>query len=232
MHPQKGASDGRVLYTTIINNKHISFRIIFMRHRRWYCLLLISLLAVIGLSAQTTSGIRGLVYDELGEPVIGATVRAKADPSKGTTTNLDGQFTLPVKAGDVIIISYVGYKTVELPAQNGMEVHLQVDSEVLDDVVVIGYMTRKITNTSASVVKISAKELSSKPNANPLDAIQGKVSGLQVYSNSGEPSQQLSLALHGQGSLGAGTGPLFILDGMPISTAAIRAMNPNDFESM
>ena len=183
-----------------------------MRHRRWYCLLLISLLAVIGLSAQTTSGIRGLVYDELGEPVIGATVRAKADPSKGTTTNLDGQFTLPVKAGDVIIISYVGYKTVELPAQNGMEVHLQVDSEVLDDVVVIGYMTRKITNTSASVVKISAKELSSKPNANPLDAIQGKVSGLQVYSNSGEPSQQLSLALHGQGSLGAGTGPLFILD--------------------
>lgn len=232
MHPQKGASDGRVLYTTIINNKHISFRIIFMRHRRWYCLLLISLLAVIGLSAQTTSGIRGLVYDELGEPVIGATVRAKADPSKGTTTNLDGQFTLPVKAGDVIIISYVGYKTVELPAQNGMEVHLQVDSEVLDDVVVIGYMTRKITNTSASVVKISAKELSSKPNANPLDAIQGKVSGLQVYSNSGEPSQELSLALHGQGSLGAGTGPLFILDGMPISTAAIRAMNPNDFESM
>lgn len=198
---------------------------------RPYLLILWLLTAVAGLSAQTT-GLKGRVLDELGEPVIGATVRSKVQPSVGAATDMDGRFTLAVKPGEILIISYVGYKTLELPAKDGMEIHLEPDAELLDDVVVIGYMTRKITNTSASVVKVSAKELSSKPTANPLDAIQGKVSGLQVYSNSGEPSQQLSLALHGQGSLGAGTGPLFILDGMPVSAGAIRAMNPNDFESM
>lgn len=93
-------------------------------------------------------------------------------------------------------------------------------------------MPRKVANTSASVVKISSSQLVNKPTANPLDAISGKVSGLQVYSSSGEPSAQLSMALHGQGSLGAGTAPLFIMDGMPISSNTIRAMNPNDIESI
>ena len=93
-------------------------------------------------------------------------------------------------------------------------------------------MERKVANTSASVVKVSAKDLAMKPVANPLDAVQGKVSGLQVFSSSGEPSARLSMSLHGQGSLGAGTGLLVILDGMQVSMAVLQSMNQNDIESV
>ena len=103
---------------------------------------------------------------------------------------------------------------------------------MLNDVVVVGYMERKVANTSASVVKVSAKDLAMKPVANPLDAVQGKVSGLQVFSSSGEPSARLSMALHGQGSLGAGTGLLIILDGMQVSMNVLQSMNQNDIESV
>ena len=103
---------------------------------------------------------------------------------------------------------------------------------MLNDVVVVGYMERKVANTSASVVKVSAKDLAMKPVANPLDAVQGKVSGLQVFSSSGEPSARLSMSLHGQGSLGAGTGLLVILDGMQVSMAVLQSMNQNDIESV
>lgn len=202
-----------------------------MNLKRVLWLVATLLLLTTGLAAQT-SKISGTVYDEAKEPVIGASVRLKSTPSKGVATNLDGRFTIEVKKGEILIISFVGYKDVEVAAQDGVEVYLEPATEILDDVVVIGYMTRKITNTSASVVKVSAKEIASKPAANPLDAVQGKVTGLQVFSSSGEPSAELSMALHGQGSIGAGTGLLFILDGMPVSTGTIKAMNPNDFESL
>ncbi len=176
--------------------------------------------------------IKGTIYDELEMGVIGASVRLKSNPSKGTASNLDGVFTINAQPGEILVFSYVGYKTVELPAKNGMVVRLEPDAKQLEDVVIIGYMPRKVTNTSASVVTVKADQLSNKPVANPLDAAQGKVSGLQVFSSSGEPSARLSIALHGQGSLGAGTAPLFILDGMPVTESVIQAMNPNDIESI
>ena len=113
-----------------------------------------------------------------------------------------------------------------------MNVRMQPSDLMLNDVVVVGYMERKVANTSASVVKVSAKDLAMKPVANPLDAVQGKVSGLQVFSSSGEPSARLSMSLHGQGSLGAGTGLLVILDGMQVSMAVLQSMNQNDIESV
>lgn len=202
-----------------------------MKKRKSFCLIFILFLGMINVYGQAVK-INGRVYDEADQPVIGATVRLKNDPSRGVATDVDGKFILEVKPGEILVISYVGYKSRELPARDGMTVKLQPDSEVLKDVVIIGYMQRKVANTSASVVKIGSEELTAKPVANPLDAVQGKVTGLQVYSSSGEPSAQLSIALHGQGSLGAGTGPLFILDGMPVGSATIRAMNPNDIESI
>lgn len=174
----------------------------------------------------------GTVLDETRQPVIGATVRLKKDSKVGTVTDIDGRFSIKAKAGDVIIVSFVGYKTQEVTASPKMTIHLEPSAEMLEDVVVIGYMPRKVANTSASVVKISGKELSNKPSINPLDATQGKVAGLQVYSTSGEPSAPLSLTLHGQGSLGAGSSPLYIVDGMAVGAHTVQAMNPNDFESV
>lgn len=201
-------------------------------HKARRLLLLLCLLGcVFPIYGQTTK-IRGIIYDETDMGVIGATVRLKSNPTKGTASDMGGKFVIEAKVGETLIISYIGYKTQELPAKNGMVVKLVPDAELLEDVVIVGYMPRKITNTSASVVKVEAKELTAKPNAHLLDAVQGKVTGLQVFSSSGEPSAQLSLALHGQGSLGAGTSPLFILDGMPVNVSVIRAMNPNDLESV
>ncbi|WP_313379962.1 SusC/RagA family TonB-linked outer membrane protein [Proteiniphilum saccharofermentans] len=180
-------------------------------------------------TAQTQ--VQGTVVDETGEPVIGATIQIKGT-SQGTVSDIDGNFNLSAPAGGTLVISYVGYQTQEVPVSTNVRVILGEDSEILEDVVVIGYMQRRITSTSASVVKVNSEQIEEKPTANPMDALQGKVAGLQVYTSSGEPSQFSSLKLHGVGSLGAGSAPLYILDGMPVTTATIMSANPNDFESI
>ncbi|MDY3090826.1 MAG: SusC/RagA family TonB-linked outer membrane protein [Porphyromonas sp.] len=199
--------------------------------QRLVLFLLLLCLPWVGALAQLIT-IKGKIVDENNEGVPSATIRLKRDAGKGTTSRMDGSFSLQVKKGEIIVISYVGYKTQELVAKDGLRVRLEPDMAALDDVVVVGYMPRKVTTTSASVVKVTAETLSAKPVANPLDAIQGKVSGLQVFSSSGEPSAQLSIALHGQGSIGAGTAPLFIMDGMPVSGNVVRSMNSNDIENI
>ena len=192
------------------------------------------LLLAVGTALGQTINVKGVVHDENGEPMIGATVRVKNDGTNGAQTNFDGEFKLPkaVQQGTIIIISNVGYKTQELPAAANMTVKMEPDAEILEDVIVVGYTTRSVANSSASVVKVSAKDLQSKPTSNVMDAAQGKVSGLQVLTSSGEPSQTSSMKLHGVGSLGASSAPLYIVDGMPVSSEMIRGMNQNDIETM
>lgn len=201
-----------------------------MRQKAFLFVLSLFCSLTIALGQMITA--RGKIVDENNESVPSASIRLKSDAGKGTVSRLDGSFSIQVKRGEVLVFSYVGYETLELVASANMKVKLKPTQAVLSDVVVIGYMPRKVTNTSASVVRVDAKSLTSKPVANPLDAIQGKVTGLQVYSSSGEPSERSSIALHGQGSLGAGTAPLFIMDGMPVGEALVHAMNPNDIESV
>lgn len=194
-------------------------------------LLTLLLVCVTSASAQTLT-VKGTVLDERNEPVPFCPIRLKSDPNKGAYTDADGKFTIQAPKGATLIVSYVGYITQEVAAMPQLTIKLQPNAEVLEDVVVVGYMTRKVANTSASVVKVGGEQLANKPVANPLDAVQGKVTGLQVYSSSGEPSANVSIALHGQGSLGAGTAPLVIMDGMPVSMNTVRAMNSNDIESV
>lgn len=184
----------------------------------------------IGLVMAQTQ-VRGTVVDENGDPAIGATIQIKGT-TQGTVTDIDGKFTISAPANGTIVVSYVGYTTQEVPVSANVRVELQTDSELLDDVVVVGYMQRKISATTASVVKVSSKEIEERPTANPMDALQGKVAGLQVFTSSGEPSQFSSMKLHGVGSLGAGSAPLYILDGIPVATSTIMSANPNDFESI
>ncbi len=173
----------------------------------------------------------GIVKDETGLPIIGATVMVP-NTQKGIITGYDGDFKLKVKKGTKLRFSYVGYKTVELLAAKNMTVELKPEATAIEDLVVVGYMPRKVANTSASVIKVKGAEIANKPTTNPLDAIQGKVSGLQIYSVSGEPSADLEIKLHGQGSFRGVSAPLVIVDGMPSNLRNVRAMNPNDIESM
>lgn len=196
----------------------------------WIIVLLLSFVSSLAAQAQS---IRGVVYDDQNEPAIGATVRLKSDPKVGAQTGLDGDFVIKAKEGDILIISYIGFKTQEVKAKDGMKVVLESDAEVLQEVVAMGYGSgRAINTTTASVVKINSKELASKPNANVLESLQGKVAGLSVSSGSGDPGTQSTVELHGSGSLGLGSAPLYILDGMPVGQGSIMGLNPNDFESV
>lgn len=188
--------------------------------------------ATLGTALGQNITVKGTVIDENREPVIGATIRLKNDATKGAITDINGKFSLQAKSGETLIVSFVGYKSQELKAQATMSIQLVPDNEVLDELVVIGYGTRAITNTSASVVKVDAKDLQNKPTANVLEAAQGKVAGLQVYTSSGEPSEISSMRLHGVGSLTASSTPLYVLDGMPVSAGLIQSLNPEDFASM
>ena len=201
-----------------------------MKVRIW----MLTLCLLTGLSqvlAQTIT-VKGNVVDENGEALPGVSIVPKSAPKMGTVSNIDGNFSISVRSGEKLTFSFMGYNSQELAASAQMKVRMQPSDLMLNDVVVVGYMERKVANTSASVVKVSAKDLAMKPVANPLDAVQGKVSGLQVFSSSGEPSARLSMALHGQGSLGAGTGLLIILDGMQVSMNVLQSMNQNDIESV
>src|SRR5690606_9902041 len=134
--------------------------------------------------AQTQ--VRGIVVDENGDPAVGATIQVKGT-TQGAVTDINGNFNLSAPTGGTLIVSYVGYTTQEVPVSSNVRIVLSEDSEMLEDIVVVGYMQRKISATSASVVKVNAKEIEEKPTANPMDALQGKVAGLQVYTSSGEP---------------------------------------------
>jgi len=180
--------------------------------------------------AQTQ--VNGIVEDDTGLPIIGATILVEGT-SQGTVTDIDGNFNLTAPSDGVLVISYVGYVSQQVPVSENIRIVLLPDAELLDEVVVIGYGTgRKISSTVGSVVNVGSKEISEKPLANPLDALQGKVPGLQVYTSSGEPSQLSSIRLHGVGSLGASSTPLYVLDGVPIQSGTLLGLNPQDFESV
>ena len=183
--------------------------------------------------AQRT--ITGTVTDLLGNGLENVSVQVKGT-NVGTTTGVDGSYSLNVtNSAKVLVFSFVDFQTEERPigASNVINVTLtQVQSE-LEEVVVVGYGTaRKLGTVVGSVAKISEEVIKDRPSANVLDALQGKVAGLQVFTSSGEPSAVSSVRLHGVGSLGASSTPLYVLDGVPINSGSIISLNPEDFESI
>lgn len=199
------------------------------------------LLTVAGVGLTTTlvmaqtQAVRGKVVDaSTGEAIIGANIIVKGHTNVGAATNLDGAFTLNAPRGaKTLVVSYIGYKTLEVPISSNMTVKLAADAAQLDDVVIVGYgSARKAASVVSSVVTVKAKDLESKPSPSPLEALQGKVSGLQMFTSSGEPSEIQSLRLRGTGSLGAESTPLYVLDGAPVDPSTIRGINANDIESV
>lgn len=166
---------------------------------------------------QAEKTISGLVTDESGEPLIGVTVMVKGTRI-GTTTNLDGVFTLkiPTNAG-TLQFSYMGMKTMELPIGNKSQfkVAMESDAVLIDDVVVIGYGTRSKKDMSISVSSVKGDELNNRPSAfNIMQSVAGKVAGVQNISMSGRPGGSSSLRVRGMGSINAGKDPIYVLDGV------------------
>lgn len=166
---------------------------------------------------QAERTISGVVTDENSEPLIGVAVVVKGT-GLGTTTNLEGVFTLKVPANAGILqLSYVGMKTVELPIGNKSQFNVKMESDavLIDDVVVIGYGTRSKKDMSISVSSVKGDELNNRPSAiNIMQSVAGKVAGVQNVSMSGRPGGSSSLRVRGMGSINAGKDPIYVLDGV------------------
>lgn len=210
-----------------------NFKSNFMKRK---LMLLMTSLFMVGLVNAQISKVTGIVIsEEDGLPVIGASVLVKGT-STGTATDLDGKFVLtdiPASAKS-LIVSYIGMHTQEVKIDRYVEVVLHADAEQLEDVVVVGYgSAKKIASLTGSVAKVNSDKLTAKPVANAMDALQGQVAGLQVFTSSGEPGAASSSSyIRGVGSLTASNEPLYILDGSPVSSDVMMMMNPNDFESV
>ena len=176
--------------------------------------------------AQTE--ISGTVVDATGESVIGATVKEKGT-SNGTVTDFDGNFTLKVNEGAILVISYIGYQTQEVPAQQGMKVTLKEDSELLKEVVVTGYTTQRKADLTGAISTVSVDEIAKQNENNPMKALQGRVPGMNITAD-GNPSGAATVRIRGVGTLNDND-PLYIIDGVP-TKAGMHELNGNDIESI
>ena len=190
--------------------------------------LLSTLLIFASTVMYAQSEISGTVIDETGEGVIGATVMEKGT-SNGTVTDFDGNFKLKVDAGKTLVISYIGYLTQELPAQNGMKVAMKGDALMIEEVVVTGYTTQRKADLTGAISTVSPTDLAKQNENNPIKAMQGRVPGMNISAD-GNPSGAATVRIRGIGTLNDND-PLYIIDGVP-TKAGMHELNGNDIESI
>ena len=192
--------------------------------------LMMMLLALMVTMTSWAQGIKGTVFDDQGEPVIGASIVEKANPQNGTITDFNGNFTIKVNEGATIVVSYIGYVTQELKATSNMRVTLREDAQTLQDVVVIGYGVQKKSVVTAAIAKVSADDLEGKTPVRIDNALKGLAAGVNVTSASGQPGASPRVRIRGTGTIN-NSNPLYIVDGMPIE-GGIDFVNPSDIESI
>ena len=199
--------------------------------------------AIPAFAQQGGKKMTGQVIDENKEPMIGVSILI-VGTSTGTVTDFDGNYTLNVpKDSKELQFSYVGYETkvIAIPANgNVLNVQMKSDSQVLSDVVVIGYGTQRKSDLTGSVTNVSSKDFNMGLVSSPEQLINGKISGVQIMSNSGSPTSGSTIRVRGGASLNASNDPLIVLDGVPLEQGGISGndgnflslINPNDIESM
>lgn len=209
-----------------------------MKRLRFKALLILiaGLCMSISVFAQQIT-VTGVVKDPTGEPVIGANVIIKGT-TNGTVTDVDGQFMLSASKGDIISVSFIGYKMQELPAAANMNIILAEDSQMLENVVVIGYGTVKKNDATGAVTAIKPDEKNRGVQVSPQDMLMGKVAGVSVASSTGQPGSSSSIRIRGGSSLSAKNDPLVVIDGVIMNNSApdglsnpLSTVNPADIES-
>ena len=181
--------------------------------------------------SQKTKKITGTVTDIKGEPIIGASVLVKG-AGTGTVTDVDGNFTLDASADALLAVSYIGYKTQEVKVgnKNSYSIQLQDDTEVLDEVVVVGYGVQKKSSLTGAVASISSQEISKQVSSNVASSLQGRTPGVDIVQQAGVAGADVNIVIRGAASFGA-TEPLYVIDGA-FSNAGLSSLNPNDIESI
>ena len=209
--------------------KHFMFKVLLT--------LVVGLFLSVGAFAQQIA-VKGIVTDTAGEPVIGANVLVKGT-TNGTITDFDGNFQLSANKGDIIVISFIGFTAQELPATAElMNVVLKDDSEMLSEVVVIGYGVAKKNDLTGSVTAMKPDEMNKGLVTNAQDMMQGKIAGVNVTSASGTPGAGAQIRIRGGSSLNASNDPLIVIDGLAMDNSGVQGLsnplsmvNPNDIET-
>ncbi|WP_067147479.1 SusC/RagA family TonB-linked outer membrane protein [Pseudotamlana agarivorans] len=208
-------------------------------------ILTLLLALVVQLSFAQEKTISGTVSDETGLPLPGATVLVKGTTS-GTSTDFDGKYTILAKTGDVLVFSFVGYTTqnVTVAASSSINVTLPEDTESLDEVIIVGYSTSTKQAFAGTVNEIKSEVLETKNYANVSQALAGEAAGVNVINTSGQPGTVATVRIRGFGSVNGNRDPLYVVDGVPLTTSstfdengaavnndALNAINPADIES-
>ena len=192
-------------------------------------LLATALLMSTSVFAQKST-FKGVVLDDQGEPVIGATVQVKGNKSTGAITDLDGNFTIEADGGQTLVITYIGYKEAEVKPSANMRITLKQDDKTLDEVVVVGYGVQKKSVVTAAIAKVAAEDLAGKSPVRVDNALKGLAAGVNVTSSSGQPGASPKVRIRGTGTIN-NSDPLYIVDGMPIE-GGLDYLNPSDIESI
>ena len=195
------------------------------------------------LAQQVT--ISGQVLDEKSEPLIGATVNIEGT-TNAVITDLEGKFTLKALPSEKIVISYLGYKPKTVAIGKNRKFNITLDPSVteMDEVVVVGYGSQRKSDIATAVASVNIKDIAKSSSAQTLQALQGKISGVQIIPTDGSLSSGMTFRIRGVNSITGGTQPLFVIDGVPMPTQQITnedsetvnnpllGLNPNDIESM
>ncbi|MGD9978950.1 MAG: TonB-dependent receptor plug domain-containing protein, partial [Bacteroidales bacterium] len=195
---------------------------------------LISLILIswVGLLYGQEITVNGTVTSETdGTPLPGVTITIKGDPTRGTSSDIDGKYSIKVDANQSLVFSFIGMESKEVPVngQSEINVTLKESSQVLEELVVVGYGIQKKSLLTSSIAKVGSSEIQ---KSNPLrveQALQGKTAGVQIIANSGQPGDGLTVRIRGVGTNGT-SDPIYVVDGMPVG--GIDYLNPNDIESI
>ena len=205
----------------------------FLKWKRAFSILLLTLVAVTGAVAQSL--VRGKVLDDTGLEVIGASILVKGT-TQGTITDMDGMFSLSVPDKNAILqVSYIGYQTLEVKVDltKPMSIILKEDSEMLEEVVVVGYQEVKKKDLTGSVAKANMDDLLNTPVGSFDQTLGGRVAGVNVTSSEGTPGGTMNIVIRGNNSLTQDNSPLYVIDGFPVEDAALAStINPADIESL
>lgn len=202
-----------------------------MKNMRHALLSLLVMMISLSVSAQTVT-VKGTVTDKTGETVIGASVVEKGNPSNGTITDIDGNYTLSVPSKATLVFSYVGMTTQEaaVKGQTVINIVMSEDAQALEEVVVIGYGSVKKKDLTGSVATVNSEVLAAVPVASATEALTGKMAGVQITTTEGSPDAEMKIRVRGGGSITGDNTPLFIVDGFPVES--ISDIPASDIEDM
>ncbi len=198
---------------------------------KYLTLLFIGTMLCLGAYAQSVRTITGTVIDSKGEPIIGANVLVKGT-GDGTITDTDGHYSLKTSTNATLLFSFVGYdsKEVRVGSQSIINVTLTEDQNLLDEVVVVGYGTMRKSDLTGSISTAKGNDIIKSQSFNALDGLKGKVAGVNIFSNTGQPGGEMRVVIRGLSTVNASASPLYVVDGVVMSD--FQLLNPNDIESV